>query len=73
MNLVLVIRVLASMDAQQFIVPLDLTGIATLVIKPGDFGIGYQISILDADLGLRCWYAHELISVHFAPGGEAAG
>lgn len=72
MNLVLTIRVLASMDVQQFVVPLDLTGPATLTIRPGEFGIGHRIGILDAALELRCWYASELIGLQYVPdGGEA--
>lgn len=65
MKLVLNIRVLAGMDVQQFVIPLDLTGPATLKIRPGKFGQGNEISILDEDGELCMWFAHELTGLHF--------
>ena len=65
MKLVLNIRVLAGMDVQQFIIPLDLTGAATLKIRPGEFGQGHRISILGEDGEPREWFAHELAGLYF--------
>jgi hypothetical protein len=65
MRLVLNIRVLAGMDVQQFVVPLDLTGAVTLKIRPGEFGQGHRISVLDENGELRQWFAHELIGLYF--------
>ena len=65
MKFILSIRVLAGMDVQQFVIPIDLTGSATLMIKPGEFGDGHRISILDEDGELRAWFAHELINLRF--------
>ena len=65
MNLILTIRILASVDPQQFVIPLDLVGPATLRIEPGEFGQGHRIIVIDEAGGLRCWYAHELIGLKY--------
>ena len=64
MRLVLNIHVLPGMDIQQFVIPLDLAGPATLEIKPG-IGRGNFISILDEAGGKREWYATEICGLHF--------
>lgn len=68
-SLVLNIRVLAGMRAQQFVVPLGPAGPATLAIRPGDFGAGHRITVLDAAGEQRDWYAYELLGVHFEETG----
>lgn len=75
MKLVLNIRVLAGMDVQQFVIPLDLAGPATLKVEPGDlgFGRGHKISILDEDDEPRMWFAHELIGLRFEWGAAGTG
>lgn len=65
MKLILTIRVIAGMDAQEFVIPLDLTGPATLKIKPSGIGIGNRISILDENGELREWLAHDLLGLQF--------
>jgi hypothetical protein len=65
MKFVLNIRVLMGMNVQQFVVPLDLAGAATLKIRPGDFGQGYRISILDENGELCEWFATELAGLYF--------
>ena len=66
MKLVLNIRVLAGMDVQQFVIPLDLAGPAALTIRPGEFGQGHRISVLaDGETEPRLWFAHELVGLYF--------
>jgi hypothetical protein len=65
MKFVLDIRVLATMSAQQFVIPVDLTGPATLTIQPSPFGLGHLISILDDVGGKREWFANEIIGMRF--------
>jgi hypothetical protein len=65
MKLVLNIRVLAGMGISQFVIPLDLTGPASLKIRPGDFGQGNRISILDETGQMREWFAYEIAGLYF--------
>jgi hypothetical protein len=64
-KLVLTIQVLAGMDPQRFVVPLDLVGPATLKITPGQFGYGNRISVLGEDGEPREWFAHRLLELGF--------
>jgi hypothetical protein len=64
MKLILEIRVLPGMDVQQFVIPLDLTGAATLRIAPSQNG-GRLISILDEGNQKREWFAVDIVSVRF--------
>jgi hypothetical protein len=65
MNLILEIRVLHGLGIQQFVVPVNLSGPATLSIKPADSGRGYMISILDDQGESRVWYCVELYRLRF--------
>jgi hypothetical protein len=68
--LTLDIRVMTGLRRQQFLVPVDLTGPATLKILPGQFGIGNTIEIIDEEGELRQWYAQEIFVVKFEFGME---
>ena len=63
MKLVLDIRVFGGMNVQRFVIPLDLTGPASLTIK--STGQGYHVGVLDEDGELRVWFAHELVGLRF--------
>jgi hypothetical protein len=64
-KLIFTIQVLASMNPQQFVVPLDLAGPVTLKIASAESGDGNLISVLDEDGELRRWFAHRLLALSF--------
>ncbi len=68
--LTLDIRVMTGLRRQQFLVPVDLTGPATLRIQPGQFGVGNTIQIIDEEGELRVWYAQEIFVLYFEFGME---
>jgi hypothetical protein len=68
--LTLDIRVMTGLRRQQFLVPVDLTGPATLNIIPGQFGVGNIIEIIDEEGEKRSWYAQEIYVIKFEFGME---
>jgi hypothetical protein len=68
-NFILTVRILPGMEIQQFVIPVDLAGPATLKVMRCRPGPGYLISILDKDGQKRAWFAGEVEDARF---GEAA-
>jgi hypothetical protein len=61
---------MTGLRRQEFKIPVDLTGPATLNITPGQFGLGNFISIIGEDGEDRKWYAEQIYTVQFVYGEE---